>query len=295
MPETGRVLVLGGSSFLGWHSVKHLAVAGFGVTATWLTSRPPATPGVDLIKCHLLSRADLGSIDEHDAVVLYASAVVGEEKHARNVQMTRNVAEYCRKTGARLIYISSSQVGFDITTEYRTSKLDSEQIVHDLGSGGTIVRPAAPYGASHEFTLARQQPFHVLARTVEKMPVVPIIGKGTQYRQPVHVSNLNQLVEWACFADAAAGKTLEMGGAERMTMNDLTARMGRAVGKPNLRLIHLPVPMFQIAARFTSFIDPENTKAVTCDESADNTSWERFVQLDLVPFDRGIKDLFNTA
>lgn len=295
MPELGRILVLGGSSFLGWHCVKHLAARGFGVTATWLTSKPPVTPGVDLIKCHLLSRADLGSIDKHDAVVLYASAVVGEEKRARNVQMTRNVADYCRDVGARLVYISSSQVGFDITTEYRTSKLESEQIVLGLGNGGTIIRPAAPYGASHEFTLAREQPFHVLARTISKMPIVPVIGKGTQYRQPVHVSNLNQLVEWACFADAAAGGALEIGGAERMTMNDLVARMGRAAGKPNLHLVHLPVPMFQIAARFTSFIDPENTKAVTCDESADNNSWEQYTQLDLVPFDEGIKDLFKTT
>ena len=135
----------------------------------------------------------------------------------------------------------------------------------------------------------------MLAGTIKKMPVVPVIGKGTQYRQPVHVSNLNQLVEWACFADAAAGKALEIGGTERMPMNDLVARMGRAAGKPNLRLVHLPVPMFQVAARFTSFIDPENTRAVTCDESADNNSWEQFVNLDLVPFDVGIKDLFKTA
>ena len=43
----------------------------------------------------------------------------------------------------------------------------------------------------------------------------------------------------------------------------------------------------------TNFIDSELVNAVSSDEQSDNETWRDLCQIDLIPFEQGVVDLFE--
>ncbi len=281
--------ILGCSSFLGSHLTGYLAGKGISVTGTYLSCKPEE-PGLRVERCNLLSKADLFSLGRFDCVIHYASLVVGANKRQNNLDMTHNAVEYSNRTGARYIYISSSQVNFDTNSDYKKSKVESEEYIIAHSQDYIIIRPAAPYGKRLSFRYTRKQPMHVLVDFVKKLPAVPVMGNGKYLRQPVHVDNLNELVFRCLQSSAVQNKVFEIGGPEQLAFDRIVDCIAERYQKRVFK-VHLPLFVFLLAANVVKFIDKENTKAVTCNEKADNSSWQAFFDIPLIPFERGCHDL----
>lgn len=162
-----RVLVIGGSGFIGRYLVRRLGAAPHQVWATY-RSRPPEPDGnswrrVELsgadalqglfqqsrpeVVVHLAAMADVGACEREPEV---AAAV--------NVDATSAIACLSRQHGARLVFVSTEYVfdglsGFydedatpNPTTRYGRTKQDAEQAVAALGDLGAIVRTSIVYG-----------------------------------------------------------------------------------------------------------------------------------------------------
>jgi nucleoside-diphosphate-sugar epimerase len=282
-------VVLGSSSFLGSHLVGYLAGKGVSVTGTYLSSKP-TDKTFRSERCNLHSKAELFSLGKFDTVINYASLIVGTHKTENNLDMTRKVVDYCNKTGARYIFISSSQVNFETNSDYKASKVESEKYVIANSQNYVIIRPAAPYGKRLPFKYSRKQPMHVLVDFIKKLPAVPVIGNGKYFRQPVHVDNLNELVFQCLQNPAVKNKIFDIGGPEQLTFDRIVDCIAERYNKRVLK-VHLPIFIFLLAANVVKFIDKENTKSVTCNEKADNASWQKFFDIPLVPFERGCHDL----
>ena len=171
---TTKFLVLGGTSFLGTHLIENI-YREYDVTATYLTRRP-SLEVCHYRRCNLLSKADLFSLGQFQVVVLYSAVVSGQSKLDTNLEFVRNTIEFCNNTDALFIYISSSQVHFSQPSEYKQSKLLSEELIVNNSKRFHIIRPAAPYGPVPRIETTRSQPFHILTNTIKNFPVVPIIG-----------------------------------------------------------------------------------------------------------------------
>ncbi len=282
-------VVLGSSSFLGSHLAEYLAGKGVSVTGTYLSSRPEPAP-FRTERCNLRSKAELFSLGKFDCVIHYASVIVGSHKTENNLDMTRNVVEYCNKIGARYIFISSSQVNFATNSDYKASKVECEKHIIAHAQDYVIIRPAAPYGKRLPFRYSRKQPMHVLVDFIKKLPAVPVIGNGKYFRQPVHVDNLNELVFQCLQNPSVKNKLFEIGGPAQLTFDQIVDCIAGRYHKHVLK-VHLPVFIFLLAANVVRFIDKENTKSVTCNEKADNSAWQAFFNIPLIPFERGCHDL----
>lgn len=163
-----RILVIGGSGFIGRYLVRRLTDSGTHEVAG--TSRS-AAPAIDGATWHHVDLTDDGSAEsvfssaDPDVVVhLAAMADVGacerepERATAVNVAATSEVARLCQQRDARLVFVSTEYVfdgqrGFyreddapGPSTHYGRTKWEAEQAVAELVSRWSVVRTSIVYG-----------------------------------------------------------------------------------------------------------------------------------------------------
>lgn len=154
-----RVLVTGGTGFVGSHLAEELTRAGHTVVAAGRDEGDLAEPGV---------AERLLAVHEPDVVVHLAALVgrvIGDEDPAetnrQNVDVTALVAAACAARGARLLHGSTTEVygpiGDRVVTEetpldtvpdsvYGLSKLAAEEAALRFVPDATLLRLSMPYG-----------------------------------------------------------------------------------------------------------------------------------------------------
>lgn len=139
-----NILITGGSGFIGSRLVPFLKRAGNDVT---------------LFDGDISDKKNFVRFENHkiDALIHLAAKINSRnEKEFKqvNVEGTRNVAEFCRRTGVgRLIFLSSIRVLSSTKNPYNDSKREAEKIITDLSVPCVIIRPSQVYGAETNETL----------------------------------------------------------------------------------------------------------------------------------------------
>jgi len=292
------VIVTGASGFLGAHYLKHTVRHH----PDWkLVAQLRSTPlgfseeQIRPLTCDLTWRgaapvlADLGP----DVVVHMAAAIMEDNAGQLNQAMMGTVLEICRRSGAKLVYISSSQVHFARLNGYARSKIDDEKAIQASGVPHVILRPAAPYGALlPDHRPAREQSMHVLAGFVSRLPAVPVIGDGKYTRQPVLVDDFNAAINHFIEHDRFEGGVFDIGGPEAYSMDQIIGILCRIAGKKVLR-VHLPKQLFLLASHVVKTFHPDLLSTIDCDERADNTALlKELGRESFTPFERGASCLF---
>jgi uncharacterized protein YbjT (DUF2867 family) len=72
------------------------------------------------------------------------------------------------------------------------------------------------------------------------LPAVPVFGNGRVPVQPVYVDDVADVISAILDREGFAGRTLEIGGPEVLTIEDLLVRMRHAAGVRNDKVVHLP-------------------------------------------------------
>ncbi len=258
-----KVLVTGGSGFLGSHVAEQLVKKGHQVRA--LVRKSSNTKFLAGLS-HLGERVELayGAVEDKDAVAKAADGVEGivhsaglvkakrpEEFVATNVDGTRNLLEVAldrRKEIKRFVLVSSlaahgpSHDGAPIAhdcapspvTEYGRSKLAAEKLVtaakDDLSV--TTIRPPTIYGPRDTEMLAF---FEAMS-----MGVFPIMGGGTQKLSVIYAEDCAR----ACIAalevphESRRAYFAEHGGA--YTLGEMADLYLQGSGK---KVFRFPVPM----------------------------------------------------
>ncbi|GGN07150.1 complex I NDUFA9 subunit family protein [Halarchaeum nitratireducens] len=248
-----KVLVTGGTGFIGTHLCRELDERGHDVTAL---SRSPGdariADGVETATGDVTAYDSIaGAFEGQDAVVnLVALSPLfkprgGDERHfAVHVEGTRNVVNAAEEHGVgKIVQLSALGADPDGETAYIRAKGRAEEVVRDSELAWTIFRPSVVFGDGGEFVS--------FTETLTTPYVTALPGGGKTRFQPLWVGDLVAMI-----ADGLDGEhdgaTYEVGGPEVLTLADVARAVYRSKGQS---LTVLPVPM-ALAGVGMSLADP---------------------------------------
>lgn len=244
-----RVLVLGGTGFVGKALLHRLAADGHQLTV--LSRRPERhrdvmlVPNVSLLEQDKLTDLHLRRhIQGHDAVinligVLHANGKDGFQQV--HVGMARRVAAACQIEGVnRLLHMSALGVSQDAPSAYLRSKAEAETIVMGHGLQTTIFRPSVIFGEQDNFI----NQFRSL------MALTPIMGVVCPHAilSPVWVEDVADVFAQALNNSETIGRTYELCGGRAYSMMELMQSVAE-FSQINVRLLALPDRVSRFMAR----------------------------------------------
>ncbi len=264
-----RLFLTGGTGFIGSQLAQFAVRAGRDVTVA-----SPVNNDAERFRCGLLARAGItivaASLDDterlrsalpgHDAVIHLAAAqheAEAPESHFRkvNVEGTRNLLTLAHAAGVRRfvhgstigVYGDASRGVLDEQSPlapdnpYGRTKAEAERVVHDFANRMevAIVRISETYGPA-DLRLLK------LFRAIQRGRYVTL-GSGRNERQLIYVEDLCRALLAAADTPAAAGQTMILAGAERLTTDAMVTAISVALGKP-ARTRHVPLWPFDVAA-----------------------------------------------
>lgn len=184
--------------------------------------------------CHAVVHL-VGIIREHPG-----AGVTFERVHT---QGTVNVLEAATAAGVgRFLHMSALGARPGARSRYHITKWAAEEAVRASPLSWTIFRPSIIYGRGDGFVT-------MLARMIERVPVVPVIGNGRQQLQPVPVEQVAQAFARALSLDATAKHVYDVAGPEAVTMVDLLDRIGAVMARRRVRKLYVPLALVRPATR----------------------------------------------
>ena len=245
-----KVLVAGGTGFIGSYLCRALADDGHAVTA--LSRSPEETPeGVTGVTGDVTDYDSIASaVDGHDAVVnLVALSPLfepdgGNRMHDRiHRGGTENLVRAAEDGGVeRFVQLSALGADPNGDTAYIRAKGEAEGIVRDSDLDWTIFRPSVVFGDGGEFVSFTKRLKGMFAPGV---PLYPLPGGGKTRFQPIHVEDLVPMIAAAVTDDEHVGKTYEVGGPEVLTLRQVTDLVYEAERK-GVTIVPLPMPLAKV-------------------------------------------------
>ncbi|WP_435100113.1 complex I NDUFA9 subunit family protein [Halarchaeum sp. P4] len=241
-----KVLVTGGTGFIGTHLCRELVERGHDVTALARTPDADGVPdGVKAVTGDVTAYDSIeGSFEGQDAVInLVALSPLfkpkgGAKRHFEvHLQGTENVVRAAEKHDVRkLVQLSALGADPDGETAYIQAKGRAEEVVRDSEVAWTILRPSVVFGEGGEFVS--------FTKTLTTPHVTGLPGGGETRFQPIWVGDLVGLI-----ADSLKkehdGETYEVGGPEVLTLADVAKEIYRAEGK-SLTVLSIPMPLAKL-------------------------------------------------
>jgi uncharacterized protein YbjT (DUF2867 family) len=187
-----KIIVLGGSGFIGRHVCEKLTAAGHSVTVP--SRRVSAAkylqmlPGLDLLPANVHDAAQLTQLAQgHDVLINLVAVLHGDEARFErvHVQLPRNIVAACKAAGVpRIVHVSALGAALDAPSRYQRSKARGEAVLAASGLQVAILRPSVVFGAEDKL-------LNVFASLQKLAPFVPLAGAETKF-QPVWVEDVAQ-------------------------------------------------------------------------------------------------------
>ncbi len=303
-----KVLVTGGTGFVGTHLVNRLLQRGHAVAV--LARSPEKTRNrynraVETAPGNVLEPASLAAAAAGRDAVVHLVGIINEKGTQTFDRMhreaTENVLAAAKAAGVRrYLHMSAMGSSEDAPSEYGRTKAAAEKAVRASGLDWTIFRPSIIFGQGDGFV-------SLLAPIVKLNPgFVPVIGPGTTRFQPVSISDVARVFADALEKPETVGKSYEVGGPEVLTLNDVYREIAAALGKPGKRLIHFPLwygrllaSGFEWLARRGVLADPPLTRdqlrSLSRDNAADTSATLATFGGDWKRFAPGIREYISTG
>jgi NADH dehydrogenase len=278
-----RILVIGGTGFIGRHLVGRLGAAGHNIlvpTRLFVRGRDLlVVPTVTLLQEDIYDDTSLDRmVAGCDAVVSLVGILHGDRGNpygaafARaHVMLPQRIAQSCRRNGVRrMVHVSALGADPAGPSMYLRSKGDGEAAVRkvfgDWGHDGwTIARPSVIFGPDDNFT-------NLFARLARVMPVIPLAGSRTRM-QPVYVQDVATAIETMLVDSHTAGKTYELAGPQVHTLGEIAGMCAKWSGHARL-VCDVPMGVGRMQAAFlaclpgTPLMSPDNLDSLRVDNVA---------------------------
>ena len=261
-----NVLITGASGFIGSHITHALIKDGHTVTVCVRNSKLaqqhwPSVHAIttDFSKDHQVS----GWLPRLDGIDVVINAVgIIRETGSQTFEALHTAApcalfKACEKAGVKRV-IQISALGADETafSQYHLSKRAADECLMELHLNWSILMPSIVYGPG-----AKSMAFF---RALASLPLTPIIDKGDQPVQPIHIDDLIQAVLQIIQPETSGQHRIELVGPKAIKIKEIYSKLRHWLGSGSARFISLPYQLTLIAGRLGGFFGntPMTTESV---------------------------------
>ncbi len=237
-----RIVVLGGTGFVGSHLVARLANAGHQVTVLSrnreLKRDLRVLTGVRVRTADVYDRAQLtAALAGADAVVNLVGILNergfggGKGFRKAHVELTATLIAACGDAGVtRLLQMSALRAG-EGESHYLKTRGEAESLVKASTLRWSIVRPSVIFGAGDGL-------FCRFAGLLRWLPGLPLARANAKFA-PVHVGDVAEAMTRMLVRDGTVGRTFELYGRDVMTLAQIVRYTARQL---RLRRLVIPLP-----------------------------------------------------
>jgi NADH dehydrogenase len=249
-----RIVVTGGTGFIGREIVTRLLENGADNVA--ITTRDPERADlwggrVEPVQAFAGDAVSLGRAFTRADVVIHAIQFPNHpvedpsrgrtylEADGKGTQVAVRVA---RSLGVRrFVYLSGAGAGQQRPQSWFRAKDMAEAAIRESGLEHTLLRPSWIYGP-------RDRSMNRFVFFCRYLPAVPVIGDGTTPVYPIHVKDVARCAAESARREDARDKVWELGGPERLSMDEVIRTVQRVLGKRR-PLLHHPVALMKLLVR----------------------------------------------
>ena len=253
--NTNLVTIFGGSGFVGRHTVRALARAGWRIKvatrhpARGFFLRPLGAVGqIDFVKCDVSDPQSVAqALAGAQAAVNLTGILFEHGQTFEDVQAdgAANIAQAAAAAGVRaLVHVSAIGADLESDSAYAVTKAQGEQAVREAFAGAVILRPSIIFGPEDGF-------FNKFAQMARFFPALPLVGGGHTRFQPVFVGDVAKAVVAAL--SRQDGRTYELGGPSTYSFKELMQLILRETGRRRA-LIPLPFALASLKAMFLQLL-----------------------------------------
>lgn len=247
-----KVLVTGGSGFVGREIVRQLVAAGHSPRILARGVKPPAGP-LETVRGSVLEPGSLAAACAGCEAVIHLVGIiseVGEQTYERvHDEGSGHLLAAAKAAGVpRFVHMSALGTRPNAAARYHRSKWAAEERVRASGLAWTIFRPSLIYGPGDGFV-------NLFVRLSRWSPVLPVIGSGSGLVQPVPVADVARCFVGALNEPATIGQTFDLCGPDRLAFREVLAEILKALRRRRA-LVSLPLPLARLQARLLEGIFP---------------------------------------
>lgn len=258
MLKNQKILLIGGTGFVGRHLARVLVEGGAHVTIP--TRRYEKNRDVTMLPCVTLIEADINDPGVLEQLATGADAVInlvgvlhsdpglpyGKQFAAAHVELPKKIVAACQATSVkRLLHMSALHAGQKAPSEYLRSKADGEAVITGSGLITTIFRPSVIFGARDAF-------INTFAKLLRAFPIMPL-GCASARFQPVAVDDVAHAFAQALTNPAMEGQAYDLCGPKVYTLKEIVEYTGNVIGYPR-RVIPLSEHMAYFQAALLSLL-----------------------------------------
>jgi len=292
-----RILLTGGTGFVGRHVLRELLAQGHQVRA--LIRRGGAPEGFERKEVELV-RGDIngpltGFMEGIDGVIHLIGII--KEFPAQNITFealhtnaTHNVVHAAKEAGVgKLIFISANGASEHGETRYQTTKWAAEEAVRNSDMNHwCILSPGLIFG---DPGMEREEFCTVISSTlIQPFPILPIFGNGLYQLQPVSVEEVAEATIQALTLSDVHRQTIPIVGRRRLSYLELLDVVTRALGMRPKPKIKIPLPFVRTGMRFAGKMLPitsDQFAMLVAGNVADETHFYETFQVSERPFNEG--------
>lgn len=246
-----RIVVTGGTGFIGREVVDRLLEKGDDEIV--VTSREPQrvegwSGRVEVVQAFAGDAISLGRVFTRADVVVHAiqfpNHPVEDPARGRTYlevdgKGTEVAARTAKRVGVRrFVYLSGAGAGQGRPQAWFRAKDRAEAAIRETGMEFSLLRPSWIYGPGDR----SMNRFVFFCR---HLPVIPVIGDGKTPVYPIHVGDVARCAVEAVRKDDARDKALDLGGPDRLAMDEIIHTVQRVLGRKR-PLLHHPARLMKL-------------------------------------------------
>jgi len=225
-------LVTGGTGYVGSRLLHRLVAEGRPVRA--FARRPELLADVQGVRGDLLTGSGLEEALEGCSTAYYLvhsmEAGTNGDFAGRDRRMAENFGVAAARAGVeRIVYLGGIVPARDSLSPHLRSRLEVEEILLEAVPGSTALRASIVIGAG-------SSSFRILVRLVERLRILPMPRWRNNRTQPIDERDVIEYLARTPQVPDAAGRSLDVVGADVMTYGRMIERIAEAMGVGRLPL-----------------------------------------------------------